>query len=84
MGDRTSLVIVVFFKLIKRPSAAAVSTGRSAAIGAASGTHRVVCSACPLSFPWRGTRSATCADVVAVRLEEYATGDGSSALPSGV
>ena len=84
MWDRTSLVIVVYFSVMKGPSAAAVSTGGSAAIGVVSGTHRVVGSACPMSLPWRGTRSMMAADVVAVRPEKYVTGDGRSALSSGV
>ena len=84
MSDRTSLVIIVFFNVMKRPSAVTVSTGGSVAIGAACGAHWVVCSACPLSLPGRGTRSVMSADVVAVRPEEYATGDGRSVLSSGV
>ena len=82
--DRTSLVIVVVFNVMKGPSAATVSTGGSDAIGAAGGAHRVLCSVCPLSLPGRGTRSVMSADVVAVRPEEYATGDGRSVLSSGV
>ncbi len=84
MGDRTYLVIVVFFNAMKKPFAVAVSTGGSATIWVASGTHRVVGSACLLSLPRRGTRSVMSADVVAVRPEKYATGDGRSALSSGV
>ena len=84
MRDRTSLVIVVFFNVMKGPSAAALSTGGSVAIGAAGGAHMVVCNACPLSLPGRGTRSVMSADVVAVRPEEYAIGDGRSVLSSGV
>jgi hypothetical protein len=82
--DRTSLVIVVFFSIMKGSSAAALSTGGSDAIGAAGGVHRVVCSACPMSLVGRGTRSVMSADVVAVRPEEYATEDGRSVLSSGV
>ena len=84
MRDRTSLVTIVFFNVLKGPSAARVSTGGSAAIGVAGGAHRVVCSACPLSLPGRGTRSVMSADVVAVRLEEYATGNERSVMSSGV
>ena len=84
MGDRISFVIVVFFNGVMGPSAAEMSTGGSAAIGVASGTHRVVCIACLLSLPGRGTRSVMSCDVVTVRPEEYATGDGRIALPSGV
>ena len=70
MRDRTSLVIVVFINVMKGPSAATMSTGGSATIGAAGGAHRVVRSACPLSLPRRGTRSVISADVVAVRPED--------------
>ena len=84
MRDRTSLVIVVFFNVMKGPSDAAVSTRGSVAIGASGGAHRVVCIACPMSLHGRGTRSVISADVVAVRPEEYATGDGRSVLSSGV
>ena len=84
MRNRTSLVIVVFFNVMKGPSTAALFTGGSAAIGVASGTHRVVCIACPMSLPGRGTRSVMSADVVAVRPEEHASGDGRSALSCGV
>ena len=84
MRDRTSLVIVVFFNVRKGSSTTVVSTGGSVAIGAAGGAHRVVCSACPLSLPRRGARNVMSADVVAVRLEEYATGEGRSVLSSGV
>jgi hypothetical protein len=65
--DLTSLVIVVVFNVMKGPSAAAVSTGESVAIGDAGGAHRVVCSACPLALPRWGTRSVMSADVVAIR-----------------
>ena len=82
--DRTSLVIVVFFSVMKGPSAATLSTGGSVAIGVAGGAHTVVCNACPLSLPGRETRSVMFAYVVAVRPEEYATGDRRSALSSGV
>ena len=68
MGDRTSLVIVVFFNAMKGPSVAKMSTGGVAAIGVAGGTHRVVCNACPLSLSERGSRSVMFANVVAVRL----------------
>ena len=81
--DRTSLVIVVIFNVMKRQSAAALSTGGSNALGAAGGAHRVVCSACPLSLPGRGTRSVMSADIVAVRPEDYATGDGGVCCPLG-
>jgi len=84
MRDRASLVIVVFFNVMKGPSAATMSTGGSAAIRAAGGAHRVVCRACPLSLPGLGTRGVMSADVVAVRPEEYATGDGRSVLSSRV
>jgi len=84
VGDRTFLIIVVFFNVMKRPSAATMSTGGIAAIGVASGPHRVVGNTCPLSLHGRGTRSVISADVVTVRPVEYATGDGRSALSSGV
>jgi hypothetical protein len=84
LGDRTSLITVGFFNVVKEPSASLVSTGGSAAIGVASGTRRVVGSACPLSLPERGTRSVMFVDVAAVRPEEYETGEGKSALSSGV
>jgi len=70
VGDRTSFVIVLFFNVMKGPYAAAVSTGGSAAIGVASGTHRVVGGACPMSLLGRGTRSVMFANVVAVRPEK--------------
>jgi hypothetical protein len=82
--DRTSLVIVLFFNLMKGPSAVAMSTGGSATKRVAGGAHRVVCSACPLALPGRGTRSVMSADVVAVRPEEYATGYRRSVLSSRV
>ncbi len=84
VGDRTSLVTDVFFNVMKGSSAAIVPTRGSAAIGVASGTHRVVGSACPLSLLRRGARSVMTADVGGVRPEEYATGDGRSVLSSGV
>ena len=84
MGDRTCLVIAMFFNVMKGPSAASMSTWGSAAIGVAGGTHRVICSACPLSLHGEGSRSVMHADVVTVRLEEYATGDVRSALSYGV
>ncbi len=78
------MVIVEVFNVMKGPSAAAVSIEGSAAVGAAGGAHRVVCSVCMLSLPGRGTRSVMSADVVAVWPEECATGDGGSVLSSGV
>ena len=80
--DRTFLVIVVFFNVMKGPSVARLSTGGSVAIGVTGGAHRVVCNACPLSLPGRGTQREMSADVVAVRPAEYATGDGRSVLSS--
>ncbi len=84
VGDRIFLVIVVLFNIMKGPSAVALSTGGSAATWVASGTLRAVGSACPLALSGRGTRSVMSADVVAVRPKEYVTGDGKSALSSGV
>jgi len=69
---------------MRGPSAAAMSTGGSAAIGIASGTHRALDSACSLSLHGLGTRSVMFADVVAVLPEEYVTGGGKSAWSSGV